>query len=604
VAERHLGIPNLARIGDEPPRPGEDDSVDHPLRRFIVKRLFTISLSSALCLLGTVIAAPAATASSVSDAPTIVLVYVGSGAAYVHWTLASDGGSPITDFTVTASPGGHVSTNWFPNDYPVPGGFVARVDGLTDGTPCTFRVVATNAIGDSPPSAPSAPVIPSIGSLSVPPDGAVYTLGQVVYPAFVPTDASSVFKVEFWVDGSFVCFREFDPFDCGDDPVSSGLPLPTSTPGAHTIEARVFDASLNEFILPLHTYYVIDPNQSDVIAPAIMIVTPSDGASYTLGQIEATLFDCQDEAGGSGVATCTGDPIVDTSLAGTHTFTVSATDDAGNSDSKTHSYKVLAGSTSETVPQDGGTVTTDPGGIGPTPQVPVQTSVQTSTGGDVTINAGSPTGTPPSSYTFLGEEVVIHAPDAPDSDHPLVLTFSLDSSLNPDPSVIQVARNGVLVGACNPTVTNLPCAQIPTGVDAEGDLTIAVYTLQASTWNFAVHAPYVYGGFFQPVDNHALNKVKAGAAVPMRFSLGGDQGLRVLAVGYPASQKVDCDSSLPIDAIEQTVNAGSSSLTFSSASAQYTYVWKTQSSWAGTCRTFTLKLADGTVHTSSFKFPR
>jgi hypothetical protein len=134
---------------------------------------------------------------------------------------------------------------------------------------------------------------------------------------------------------------------------------------------------------------------------------------------------------------------------------------------------------------------------------------------------------------------------------------------------------------------------------------VTVYTLHASTWNFAVHQPFAYSGFFQPVDNPAtLNSVKAGSAIPVKFSLGGNQGLAVLARGYPVSQKVTCSSTSPIDAIEQTVNAGSSSLTFTSSSNQYTYVWKTDSTWTGTCRTFTLKLADGSSRQAYFKFTK
>jgi hypothetical protein len=44
-----------------------------------------------------------------------------------------------------------------------------------------------------------------------------------------------------------------------------------------------------------------------------------------------------------------------------------------------------------------------------------------------------------------------------------------------------------------------------------------------------------------------------------------------------------CDSTDPVDAIEQTVNANSSGLTYDAATDRYTYVWKTQKAWAG-CR--------------------
>jgi hypothetical protein len=139
----------------------------------------------------------------------------------------------------------------------------------------------------------------------------------------------------------------------------------------------------------------------------------------------------------------------------------------------------------------------------------------------------------------------------------------------------------------------------------DDDVDVTVYTSHASDWNFGEHAAFSYAGFFQPVDNPGiLNSVKAGVAVPVRFSLSGDQGLGVLARGYPVSQKIACDSAAPIDVIEQTVNGGSSSLTFSASAKQYTYVWKTDASWAGTCRALTLKLADGTIHTALFKFKK
>jgi hypothetical protein len=114
---------------------------------------------------------------------------------------------------------------------------------------------------------------------------------------------------------------------------------------------------------------------------------------------------------------------------------------------------------------------------------------------------------------------------------------------------------------------------------------------------------YTFSGFFQPVDNlPVLNAVKAGSALPVKFSLAGNQGLTILAAGYPKSQPIACDSAAPVDDIEQTVTAGSSSLAYDAASDQYSYVWKTDKAWAGSCRQLIVRLADGTDHRANFKF--
>lgn len=111
-----------------------------------------------------------------------------------------------------------------------------------------------------------------------------------------------------------------------------------------------------------------------------------------------------------------------------------------------------------------------------------------------------------------------------------------------------------------------------------------------------------FTGFFPPVDNQPiLNVVKAGSAIPIKFSLDGYQGLNILSAEYPASAMVSCGSSVE-DAIEQTVTAGASSLSYDAATDQYTYVWKTDKFWANTCRTFVLKLNDGSYHRVDFKF--
>jgi predicted extracellular nuclease len=112
---------------------------------------------------------------------------------------------------------------------------------------------------------------------------------------------------------------------------------------------------------------------------------------------------------------------------------------------------------------------------------------------------------------------------------------------------------------------------------------------------------YEFTGFFQPVDNTpALNVVKAGSSVPVKFSLSGDQGLNIFFDGYPQSRQIACDISAPPDVIEQTVTAGGSTLTYDPLTDQYTYVWKTNKAWAGTCRQLIVILKDGSIHTANF----
>lgn len=126
----------------------------------------------------------------------------------------------------------------------------------------------------------------------------------------------------------------------------------------------------------------------------------------------------------------------------------------------------------------------------------------------------------------------------------------------------------------------------------------------ATVVNFDFGVGYSFEGFFSPVDNPevATNEAKAGSAIPMKFSLGGDFGLDVFADGYPNSQQIDCDSTDPVDGIEETVTAGSSGLSYDATTDEYTYVWKTNKGWKGTCRQLVVRLDDGTEHVANFSF--
>jgi predicted metallo-beta-lactamase superfamily hydrolase len=123
--------------------------------------------------------------------------------------------------------------------------------------------------------------------------------------------------------------------------------------------------------------------------------------------------------------------------------------------------------------------------------------------------------------------------------------------------------------------------------------------------SFTVTVNYNFTGFFQPVDNlPTLNSVKAGSAVPVKFSLSGNQGLNIFTAGYPTSNVALCDASASEDLIEATVTAGNSSLNYDATADQYVYVWKTDKAWAGSCRQLRVKLADGSLHAANFKLTK
>jgi Domain of unknown function (DUF4082) len=116
---------------------------------------------------------------------------------------------------------------------------------------------------------------------------------------------------------------------------------------------------------------------------------------------------------------------------------------------------------------------------------------------------------------------------------------------------------------------------------------------------------YNFTGFFQPIDNAPVwNSAKAGSAIPVKFSLGGDMGLNIFKGGAPQATVTSCVSGASVDQVEQTVTAGGSSLSYDAAGGQYTYVWKTDKAWAGKCVKFELGLGDGSSHIALVQFTK
>lgn len=116
---------------------------------------------------------------------------------------------------------------------------------------------------------------------------------------------------------------------------------------------------------------------------------------------------------------------------------------------------------------------------------------------------------------------------------------------------------------------------------------------------------YEFDGFYAPVNNRdadgrlILNEVRAGRAIPLKFSLGGDHGLDVVVAIRVSTL---CGAEPVIGALEEAAVGGP--LKYDAEAAQYIVVWKTARTWASGCRQLVVELKDGTVQRANFSFER
>jgi hypothetical protein len=138
-------------------------------------------------------------------APTAVSASAGNATATVAWTAGSDGGSPITSYTVTPYAGGVAQPATTVNGNPAP--THATVTGLTNGVSYTFTVRATNSAGTSTESAASGAVTPTASpppSLAQKVSGVVAdkTGTSVTMPGNTTAGNRLVVEVGAWGSGS------------------------------------------------------------------------------------------------------------------------------------------------------------------------------------------------------------------------------------------------------------------------------------------------------------------------------------------------------------------------------------------------------------------
>jgi hypothetical protein len=172
-------------------------------------------------------------------------------------------------------------------------------------------------------------------------------------------------------------------------------------------------------------------------------------------------------------------------------------------------------------------------------------------------------------------------------------TYTADYTCSDAGAGVSSCRGTLPVGAKIPTL-RLPGTYsfAVTGTDTFGRATTATssYALVPGI----AFLPPVLGG-------RVLNVVKAGTPLPVKFSLLSNRGLDVFDAGYPRSQQVACPTGLFTNEVklQGTTAPG---LAYDARTTVYTYGFKTDAAWAGTCRELTVKFRHGSVRTIQLRF--
>lgn len=241
------------------------------------------------------------------------------------------------------------------------------------------------------------------------------------------------------------------------------------------------------------------------------------------------------------------------------------------------------------------------------------------TASDIVDSSVTPSCSPASSSFFaLGGPHTVTCTATDDSGNSASASFTVTVVDTTPPSLTCPANISGTVGQVvvlgSPTVSDIVDANPLVGNNAPASFgpgtTTVIWTATDASGNSApcsqtVTLTYKFLGFFQPVDNlPTVNKAKAGQGIPFKWALQDANGnyisdlSTVLSYGYGS---LACGGGTT-DVIESYDTTGASGLRYDPIANQFIFTSKTDKLWAGSCKTFTLYLHDGTKHQANFNF--
>jgi hypothetical protein len=341
-----------------------------------------------------------------------------------------------------------------------------------------------------------------------------------------------------------------------------------------------------------------DPN-----GPIVILESPADGWGFYQGQQVQAGYACLAGPLGWPAIVCDGDvPLgayIDTGSVGDHTFTVHAVDYAGAQTTVTHTYTVfdvISPTASISTPADGASY---PRGA----ELYVRFSCDDGPGGSGIVGCigtyldGYPLPTDQlGTYTFQ-----VDAYDGAMNHSQATVTYRIVDATPPEIQIDSPAEGaefslGEVVTShyyCHDDVDGyrVSCAATSVDTSSYGPHTFRVDSVDSSgNASFATRTytvVYDFEGFFSPLlAEPAVASARAGDVVPAKFSLHGNRGADVLvrAAWRPCSATTD-DSS-----------PATGSLGYSAGPDRYTFAWRTDKAWVGSCKELLLTLRDGTTH--------